>query len=88
MSDKSKTRIFKSPHRRNFVYQVGQGCPIKAKIEFSNPQPTQHCLSSRTGRPIKAKREFSKKILVGFGKYTTYFPKPTVPRGIEPLLVE
>ena len=44
------------------VYQVAQGRPIKAELEFSKKNLS--CLSGRTGRPIKAKREFSKKILV------------------------
>ena len=48
MSDYSKTRIFKENSSRvleihNVVYQVGQGCPINAKLEFSVENSSRWC---------------------------------------------
>jgi len=53
------------------VYQVGQGGPINAKLEFSVENSSRvleiHDVVYQVGQgcPINAKREFSKKILVG-----------------------
>ena len=58
MFDYSKTRIFKENSSRvleihDVVYQIGQGCPINSKREFSKKilvgcANTRRCLLSRT----------------------------------------